>query len=269
MKKKFYAGLAAVLVLMAGACGNGQSAEVPDTEAESAGMESDESGSVYESKLVSLGEYKGLTYTYDSDREPTDDEVEEEMNNILLWFEDAELTDEWVKENLDFDTVEDFRVDTAKNLKDVYAQRSWDDAAMELFDQVAANSQFEMVQTDIDTLSAGYMKSYRQSAETVEMSLEDFAENELKISVEELEENCKTAASQVIEVELLADAMIEKESLNPEASYQEVAEKLANQEGIENLEEFEQAVGGKARVMREVKHYIVTEYMMEQGTNSK
>lgn len=172
MKRRVIEILCAALVLgSVAACGTKENTEgtaEAGTETviatESGGSTTSEKKIAYNSKLVTLGEYKGLSYTDMSDREPTDEEVEAEMQGILSMFDGGELTDEWVQENLEMDSVEAFREDTKKNLKEVYEQQAWKQAARELYAKVIESSEFDMDETDVNTERNDYLLAYQEAA---------------------------------------------------------------------------------------------------------
>lgn len=250
--------------LLVGVCACGSSADANGNQTDSA-LHSTEREE-YASRLVSLGEYKGLSYAAYGERVPTEAEVEEEMLAILGWFENAELTDEFVKEHLDFASVEEFRLDTEKNLREVYEEQDWSAAATELFEQVMADSRFEMAQEDVEAESREYLESIRQAAEENDISYEEYVESVYGITVEELEAKAAESAEKVVQVSLTAEAIVEQEKLDVEAAYPTIVQQMADEDGWDSVETLETAAGGRESIEKEVVYRMAAEFMMEQGT---
>lgn len=239
---------------------NGSDDEQKEADAGTAG---------YQSRLIFLGEYKNLPYTYDGDREPSEEEVEEEMYAILAWFEETELTDATVKKNLEFETVEEFREDTRKNLKEVYAQKSRDAAGKQLFERVIETSTFEIVEADIENESAAYINTYKSQANSSGMSYAEYMSEVIGISVSEFENSAKKSAKTVIQVALLAEAIIEKEQIDIDALYKEEAQKMVDEIGFEDISDMEMQMGSKSTVKNEIAYRLAAEVMMEQGKRNE
>lgn len=262
MKKRIIGVIGVWMLVGIYACGNpaGAGGNAGDSAVSS------EEGEEYASSVVSLGEYKGLSYAAYGDRVPTEAEVEEEMRAILGWFENAELTDEFVKENLDFSSVEEFRLDTEKNLQEIYEKQDWSNAAVELFEQVIADSGFELVQEDVEAESREYLESVRQAAKESGTSYEEYVENVYGITVKELETKAAESAKRVVQVSLTAEAIVEREKLDVETAYPGIVQQIADEDGWDSVEELEQAAGGKAYLEAEVVYRMAADFMMEQGT---
>lgn len=268
MKRKMICVL--ILTGVLGVCGCSQSGTAQETDnprtevSEQTAQTEEDLYENYESRIVTLGAYKGLTYTDNSDREPTDEEVEEEMNSLLDWFDDGEMTDSFVQENLGFDSIEEFRKDTRSNLKEVYAERAWKAAAMELFEKAAAQTEFEMSKTDMEKIGRDYTDSCKDAAKEAKMSFPQYLKNRMNLTEEEFKKQVLKSAKEIVQVSLLTDAIVETEELDVEASYNEIAGQLVNEYGYESIADME-AQSGKAQVERDVKYRMAAQYMMDNG----
>lgn len=271
MKRQITAVLCAVVMLYGmTACGaEKDSVKVSGTEQTKENVEQAVDDITYRSKIISLGTYKGLTYQDGSGRIPTDQEVEEEMQAILLWYEDGELTDEWVKKQLGLNSVDEFREITRQNLQDVYDRQAWKDAAVELYSAVMDDSEFEMDEAEVEEERDAYIESYRQMAENMDMSYEQYIQNELGISADIFEKNAKESAEQVIKVALIADAVAKAEHLDVVGSYDEIVGQIMEEEEFDSVDAFEQNMGGKAAALEEVRYRLVAQFMMDKGLASK
>lgn len=265
--KKRVVGIIAVCTLLLGAIACGKQEEVQEATGDLE-VEATENAAEYSSKLVRLGAYKGLTYKdfSGSENEPTAEQVEEEMESILSWFEDAKLTDAFVQENLDYESVEDFREDTKNNLRTVYYKEAWDAAAMHLYETVMADSEFELVQDDIAMQMREYLRIYEEEAMFQEMTLAEYLKEYYDMTEEEFEKTCSKTAKKAIQVSLVIDGIIEKEGISAEDSYERIAEQIAEEDGYESVEELETSIGGKSNLQNEIKYRLVAEFIMENGT---
>lgn len=272
MTKRKYIGicvLGAALLFGTASCGreqNGDASDLAQTENDGKTETADgvESGG-HASRLLSLGNYKGLSYTDGSGREPTEAEVEEEMQAILAWFEDGELTDAWVQENLELASVDDFRENTKKSLREVYDAQAWKASAAELYGAVIAESTFELDETEVSTERNDYLYAYQQMAEAAGMSYAEFIPEATGMTVEQFETEAGASAEQVICVELVAEAIAEKEGLSVEDAYDETAAQIVEAEGFDSVEAFEREAGGKGDVAEEVRYRLVAQFLMEAG----
>lgn len=263
--------LVSVLVLGAASCGTqGESDSKPaqterTEETETPAADGAQTGG-HASRLLSLGDYRGLSYTDESGREPTEAEVAEEMQAILAWFEDGELTDAWVRENLELESVEAFRENTRESLREVYDQRAWKASAAELYGAVIAASTFELDETEVSTERNDYLYAYQQMAEAAGMSYADYVPEATGMTVEQFETEAGASAEQVICVELVAEAIAEKEGLSAEDAYDEIAAQIVEEEGFDSVSDFEASAGGRGAVMEEVRYRLVARFLMEEGT---
>ena len=193
--------------------------------------------SSYESKVVSLGNYKNLSYHYDGERQPTDEEVDAEMEAILYWFEDGEMTEEFVQERLGYDSIDGFRAETIANLRAVYQENAHKATGMELMNQVIETSEFELSEKDIERQYEDFMQLHRLQAKAGDMELEEYAVTWMEMSLEELEAYSKEAAEQVVCVGILTQAIAEAEHLDAEAAYERIGTRLAAKHGFDTIEE--------------------------------
>lgn len=221
--------------------------------------------SSYESKVISLGNYKNLSYHYDGNRQPTDEEVDAEMEAILYWFEDGKLTEEFVQERLGYDSIEAFRGETIANLRAVYQENAHKAAGMELMNQVIETSEFELSEKDIERQYEDYMQLHRLQAEAGDMELEEYAVTWMEMSLEELEAYSREAAERVVCVGLLSEAIAEAEKLDVEAAYEQIGNRLVAKHGFDTIEELENELGGREALLEEIRYELVVDYMMENG----
>lgn len=222
----------------------------------------------FSSRLVSLGTYKGLTYNDLGDTEPSDEEVEDEMLAILEWFEGGELTDGFLSENLGYDSVEEFREETKKNLRQAYEQERFNDAAAQLYREVVNGSEFEMDSFDIEVLCMSYVEEYRFEAQESDMDYGEYLTEVLETTEEELEAGLREAAEEIIQVSLVMEAIAEAENFDAESAYDEIAEQFAEQDGYDSVEQMEEFAGGREAVKEEILYYMVAQFMMEHATAS-
>ncbi len=222
----------------------------------------------YKSKVISLGEYKNLSYSYDGNREPAEEEVEAEMEAILCWFEGGELTEEFVQQQLGFDSIEAFREETRSNLKKVYEQRANTEAGMELMNQIIEASELQIEEEDVERQYKQYMDMYRAQAKAEDMELDEFAESWLGVTLEELEESSRASAERIVCIGIITQAIAEAENLDAEASFEEVANELAARNGFDSIEELEADLGGRDALLDEIRYELVIRFLMANGNRN-
>lgn len=267
MKRRWICAFCCVgMFLLAGGCASSDGDDMAD---EYIDMDTEVAERMkFSSRLVSLGTYKGLTYNDLGDTEPSDEEVEDEMLTILEWFEGGELTDGFLSENLGYDSVEEFREETKKNLRQAYEQERFNDAAAQLYREVVNGSEFEMDSFDIEVLCMSYVEEYRFEAQESDMDYGEYLTEVLETTEEELEAGLREAAEEIIQVSLVMEAIAEAENFDAESAYDEIAEQFAEQDGYDSVEQMEEFAGGREAVKEEILYYMVAQFMMEHATAS-
>ena len=152
-------------------------------------------------------------------------------------FVTPELTDEFVKENLDYDTVDAYKEGVKKNLAADMTMSSRQEAGENLLSQVTAASECKGYPEDL------YESVSRSTEEMYESYAAMFgAEREDLISDEDLEK----AVKDEVNAAMVLKALARKENVElSEEEYKKYLEDNCSEYGFESAEELEEAYGEK------------------------
>lgn len=142
----------------------------------------------------------------------------------------SELTDEWVKANSDFQTVDEYKEDLRKNLFDYRKQLDEDNLLSRAWDKLIADS--EITEYPDSLLEYG-LKLYNQnllvSAGYTWPSIEDYIANN-NITQEQYDVDSKKSAKKVAEQVLLVRAIVQKEGISEnDAIYKETLKQIMSE----------------------------------------
>lgn len=161
------------------------------------------------------------------------------LNQIEEYVE-PELTDEFVKENLEYENVEAFREATRNNLVESGMETADEDARNALMEEIIDNSKFELVEEEVSQYREELIAEYQSYAEMYGMSYGDFLEMFMGTTEEAFEEESKGMAENSIKTILIYQAIIDKENLGvTEKEYEKTVKEMMEEEEYGSLEEFE------------------------------
>lgn len=161
------------------------------------------------------------------------------LNQIEEYVE-PELTDEFVKENLEYENVEAFREATKNNLVESGMETAEEDARNAMIEEIIENSKFELVEEEVSQYREEMIAEYQSYAEMYGMSYGDFLEMFMGTTEEAFEEDSKGMAEDSIKTILIYQAIIDKENLGvTEKEYEKAAKEMMEEEEYDSLEEFE------------------------------
>lgn len=161
--------------------------------------------------------------------------------NQIEEYVEPQLTDEFVKENLEYENVQAFETATKESLIDSKMEEAEYSAQSELLQQIMDNSTFELDEEEVEAYRQELIAEYESYAEMYSMEYNDFMEMFMGTTAEEYEETSKTEAENQIKTILVYQAIIDKENLGiTEKEYSENLEKMAEEYEYENAEEFEE-----------------------------
>ncbi|MBQ7065887.1 MAG: trigger factor [Lachnospiraceae bacterium] len=162
------------------------------------------------------------------------------VNQIEEYIE-PELTDEFVKENLDYENVDAFRTATKESLIESKMEEVEYAAQGELIQSIIDNSTFEMVEDEVEAYRQDLIAEYESYAEMYGMEYGDFLEMFMGTTQEEFEETSKSEAETQIKTILVYQEIVDKENLGiTEKEYTESLAKMAEEYEYESPEEFEE-----------------------------
>lgn len=162
------------------------------------------------------------------------------VNQIEEYIE-PELTDEFVKENLDYENVDAFRTATKESLIESKMEEVEYAAQGELIQSIIDNSTFEMVEDEVEAYRQDLIAEYESYAEMYGMEYGDFLEMFMGTTQEEFEETSKSEAETQIKTILVYQEIVDKENLGiTEKEYTESLAQMAEEYEYESPEEFEE-----------------------------
>lgn len=186
------------------------------------------------------------------------------LNQIEEYVE-PELTDEFVKENLEYENVEAFREATRNNLVESGMETADEDARNALMDEIIDNSKFELVEEEVSQYREELIAEYQSYAEMYGMSYGDFLEMFMGTTEEAFEEESKGMAENSIKTILIYQAIIDKENLGvTEKEYEKTVKEMAKEYEYDSVEEFE-ADYDKPSIIEEMLYEKVMDFIIENA----
>lgn len=186
------------------------------------------------------------------------------LNQIEEYVE-PELTDEFVKENLEYENVEAFREATRNNLVESGMETADEDARNALMEEIIDNSKFELVEEEVSQYREELIAEYQSYAEMYGMSYGDLLEMFMGTTEEAFEEESKGMAENSIKTILIYQAIIDKENLGvTEKEYQKKVKEMAKEYEYDSVEEFE-ADYDKPSIIEEMLYEKVMDFIIENA----
>ena len=158
-----------------------------------------------------------------------------------------ELTDEFVAEYTDYDTVEEYRSYVKDYLADYKESSVESNRQQSLWQQVMDNSEILQIPEDkVDEEVENMYTSYEQYAGYYGMEMSDFLE-QMGMTEDDFRKEMTSYAEELVKRELVFNAIIEKEGISiGDDEYTKQAEEMAAEYGYESVEAMEEAVGQDA-----------------------
>ena len=186
------------------------------------------------------------------------------LNQIEEYVE-PELTDEFVKENLDYENIEAFKSATKESLIESKMEEAEYTAQTELIQGLIDNSTFEMDEDEVEAYRQDLIAEYESYAEMYGMEYSDFLEMFMETTEEEFEETSKTEAETQIKTILVYQEIVDKENLGiTEKEYTEALAKMAEEYEYDSLEEFE-AEYEKASLISDMLYEKAMQFILDNA----
>lgn len=188
------------------------------------------------------------------------------LNQIEEYVE-PELTDEFVKENLEYENVEAFREATRNNLVESGMETAEEDARNAMMEEIMENSKFELAEEEVSRYREDMIAEYQSYAEMYGMSYGDFLEMFMGTTEEAFEEESKGMAEDSIKTILIYQAIIDKENLGvTEKEYQKAVKEMMEEDEYDSVEEFE-ADYDKMSIISDMLYDKVMNFIVENANN--
>lgn len=207
--------------------------------------------------------------TFDVDVEFPEDYSEEDVagktatmsvvvNSIAGPVQKVELTDEWVKDNTDYDTVEDYKAGIMDTLEKQAEELADSSAIYTLVNDLYNVSYAEVSDEEIDAEANKTIEQYKQDAKDMDMTYEDYVKQlqgyDASTDTEEASESESTEEGSEAESESEAASEVESESESTEAGSEVESESETSTEvetetsaTVDPVESFEQSIRNAAR----------------------
>lgn len=177
-----------------------------------------------------------------------------------------ELTDAFVQENLEYDSVEALKSGIQEEIRSQKEAVAQDKKYYDVITAVIEASSFAVSQAEIEEETNMIISSNESAAAAYGIDLETYLLYFMNgISVEEFEEQCRTTAEVRIKAALVVDAVSQAEAIGlSDAEYTQEAEALMGQYGFTSLEEFETAYTRDA-ILENLVYDKTVDFLVEQA----
>ena len=220
----------------------------------------------FEDGIVGMksGETKELDLTF------PDDYYEESVAGKAVVFKvtlqkftrPAELTDEWVAENTEYKTVDEYREAVKKQLEDTAVQTADYELYSDAWNEVQAASEIkDYPKEDVDAAKKSYQELNEKYVKDAGMEMADFLESQ-GMSEEDYESECQQYAESKVEQNLIVQGIMDAEGLSiDDEETQKLKDDLIKEYGFASIDEMietygEQEVNESLALLR-VERFIV------------
>lgn len=144
-----------------------------------------------------------------------------------------EYNDDFVKENTDFNTTEEYEADIRKTLKAEKEQESEKNIKLDLFNQISdASEVIEYPKKELENRYNKVIETYTNAAEASGVSLEEYISKEYGLTEDEFKSNAERSAKETVKDELILRAIADKEDIKVgESEYQEYLDNIIKEAG--------------------------------------
>ena len=224
-------------------------------------------GFTYESTLVKLGNYEGLRYALPETYTASEEEIEEEVASLLSTYEMTEKNDEAAQyigyENLK-DMYEQIRFDIESGIN----SENYASAATDLFNALMASSEFNILDSDIESVYKEQVASYEEMATFFGVTFEELVNDYFEMTLEDLEKEVKNDAVTSIKTTLLVNGVVKEAGIDMKSVWDEKCAELLAEYGYDDAWEFVDLYEDERYLISEVKYKLVADFLMEKGVNS-
>ena len=220
----------------------------------------------FEDGIVGMksGETKELDLTF------PDDYYEESVAGKAVVFKvtlqkftrPAELTDEWVAENTEYKTVDEYRAAVKTQLEDTAVQTADYELYSDAWNEVQAASEIkDYPKEDVDAAKKSYQELNEKYVKDAGMEMADFLESQ-GMTEEDYESECQQYAESKVEQNLIVQGIMDAEGLSiDDEETQKLKDDLIKEYGFASIDEMietygEQEVNESLALLR-VERFIV------------
>ena len=202
----------------------------------------------FEDGIVGMksGETKELDLTF------PDDYYEESVAGKAVVFKvtlqkftrPAELTDEWVAENTEYKTVDEYRAAVKTQLEDTAVQTADYELYSDAWNEVQAASEIkDYPKEDVDAAKKSYQELNEKYVKDAGMEMADFLESQ-GMSEEDYESECQQYAESKVEQNLIVQGIMDAEGLSiDDEETQKLKDDLIEEYGFASIDEMIETYG--------------------------
>ncbi len=188
------------------------------------------------------------------------------LNSVSEYVE-AELTDDWVKENSDeSETVEEYKEEIKQQLTDENEETARETLQNEVLE--ALQKQIEVKQVPEDEaaeIKDSLVEQYENYATMYGMEFADFLEQLMGMTEDEFDEQAQTVAEQSAEVYMACELIADAENLTPtDEEYSEEYDSLAEEYGFDSGDDLIEQYG-EDDIKKSILQEKVTDYLIENA----
>ncbi len=193
---------------------------------------------------VTTGEDTRISFTFPEDynQEVAGKDVQFDIHvDNVQSYDLPELTDDYVKENTDYDSVEDMQTSIREELEQTTQSDAEDNWQYDLISQVMDGSEFEIEDGDVEAYIDQMVSEYDSYAAAYGMETDEFLQSYLGVTLEQLREMFRETATFRVKMTLAFHEIAEQEGLTvSEEEYQERLSSLAEQYNYDDPSKIEQ-----------------------------
>ena len=222
----------------------------------------------FENQLVGVttGEDTQISFTFPENynQEVAGKDVQFDIHvNSVQAYDLPELTDEYVQENTDYDSIEDMQASIREELEQDAQTDAEDNWQYSLIKQVLDNSEFEIEDADVKAYTDEMLTEYQTYANMYGMELGEFLQSQMGVNEEQLREAYRETATFRVKMTLAFHAIAEQEGLTvSDEEYQDRLSTLASQYGYDDPSQIEQVYDPeliKEQIIQEKAIDLITE----------
>ncbi len=185
--------------------------------------------------------------------------------NQIEEYVEPELTDTFVKENMEYESVDDFRNQIRTMLEENKQLDAREEIQYEILEKIVQNSKFKMNQKEVAETADRIEQDYKGQAEMYGFEFADFIAVFFEQTEEEFEKSKVKYAEEEIQFKLVLQEIAKKEKLGvTDAEYDKQIVSLAEEYGYESREDLE-ADYDKQSNMGDMITEKVYEFLVENG----
>lgn len=177
-------------------------------------------------------------------------------------------SDEFVKENLGYDSIADMEASIRAELESTAEEDAQANLESELVSQLLSGCKFNIEDSDVEAYVDQMMGQYETYAQMYGVDLETFLQNYVGTTEEEMREAYRPSASYRVQMTLAFHAIAEQENLTvSEEEYQTKLAEYAELYNYEDVNDVEETVG-RELLEEQVEQEMVLDFILENAVIS-